>query len=167
MAGFVWIVTRAKPSRELWAAQNVRRQDMEPFAPQILGANSHRREMLFQSYLFVRIKRDKRFQEAVGLLRSTYGISQVLMQAGTELPAIIETKFITDLQKRVDRRGLVILPGDEIKEGDTVKVRSGTFTDCEGLYQGMDKDGRLRVLFSLLGHTFEREFSRSQVTKVA
>ncbi len=140
---------RTQPRREKWAAENVCRQEREFYLPKYLIYSSRlkqtRAEVLFHSYLFVKIENGQwRF------LLGTFGVSSVMMRG--ESPAPCPEKHILDLRSREDNEGFIVLPRrSRFMENDKVRINRGPFSTKEGLYQGQTPSERQKVLIDAMG----------------
>lgn len=144
-----WIVARTKSRRERWAAENVQRLGFEFYLPQYeikvrgkKNLNQIRSEVLFPSYLFVKIDGSWR------VLLSTFGISGIVLRGDN--PAIMPQTEIDRLQGTANDAGLVQLPG-HFRVNQEVRARSGPLKNNTGIFQGQTSSGRNKVLMELLG----------------
>jgi transcription antitermination factor NusG len=150
----VWLCARTKPSRELWAAENVVNQGHDYYLPRtleqviVVGISGTRKEMrakvLFPGFLFVRTNGEWHF------LLGTFGVSLILFGNS---PAVVPDKVI-DAMKAREVNGYVELPAPKQqrrKVGDAVRVRDGAFSGHVGIYQGMNARDRSKVLLDMLG----------------
>lgn len=160
-----WVICQTKPSREQWAALNIRRQGAIPYLPQTFNPRSHRREALFPSYIFVGLTRDQSF----GFLNNTYGISRLLMQTtATGLaPVTVSRSIIKELRQRENANGVISLKSDEpqtpeFQPNDPVKILEGPFTGHAALFHHQAKR-RVQVLLQLLGQIVTVELERRQI----
>ena len=151
MQSGIWVVARTKAQREKWAAENVTRQGGEPYLPKTLttkvvkGRRTDCEEWLFPNYMFVRTDGQWRY------LRSTFGIISVVMRG--ETPAFMPEYEITKLRQRESEDGLIRLaePTEaKFKDGDLVRINSGSFSGYKGVYSH-DANHRVSVLLDFLG----------------
>ena len=67
-------------------------------------------------------------------------------------PAAVPEGIIEELKQRQDESGLIRFERRvRFNPGDTVRVVEGVFSDCLGLYEGMDDRERVAILLDLLG----------------
>jgi len=146
-----WIVAKTKQHQERWAAENVVRQGFEFYLPRYEIVVKRKRkqdleqiksEILFPSYLFVKT------EGAWKVLLSTFGIQSIILRG--DQPAIMPVSEIHRLQHLTNEMGLVELPS-RLQINQQVKITSGSFEGCTGLYQGQTATGRQMVLMNLLG----------------
>jgi transcriptional antiterminator RfaH len=148
-----WYVAQTQPRAEAKAALHLNRQGFEVYVPRYLKRRRHARKVesvaapLFPSYLFVA------FDIAVQRWRSihsTIGVSRLVCNG--EDPAPIADAIIEGLKVRQDANGLIRLdPRPRFARGDKIRVLDGAFTDCLGLFEGMDDRQRIAILLELLG----------------
>ena len=147
-----WVVARTKSQREKWAAENVARQGGEPYLPKtvvvkaVKGKRTECEEWLFPSYMFV-----KTFEGRWRFLRGTFGITSVVMCG--ESPAVMPEREILKLRQREDQDGLIrpdIVIESQFKDGDAVRINSGSFSGYRGIYSH-DASHRVGVLLDFLG----------------
>lgn len=139
-----WILARTKPSAERTAAHNIARQHHEFYLPYFYDRQRHRRQVLFASYIFVKVK-----DCCWSFLRGTIGIRGLVEFGGN--PAIVPKQVIKDLKKRENRHGNIILPEQvDLEYGDKVLVKAGPFIGKTGLYEGMTSQTRASVLLMIL-----------------
>jgi transcriptional antiterminator RfaH len=129
------------------------RQGFEVYVPRYLKRRRHARKVeqvaapLFPSYLFVA------FDIAVQRWRSihsTIGVSRLVCNG--EDPAPIATAIVEGLRGREDASGLIRLDRrPRFARGDRIRVLDGVFSDCLGLFEGMDDRQRVAILLELLG----------------
>ena len=145
-----WVVAVTKSQRERWAAENVQRQGFDYYLPQTLSEPQPQRaqkpECLFPRYLFVRTNGRWR------CLLGTFGVIGLVMQG--EAPATMTEETLERLKAREDANGFIRLPSDpqqKFRAGDAVRISSGSFSGCKGIYQRTDSKERARILLDYLG----------------
>ena len=148
-----WVLVRTKTRQENWAAQNCAQQDMKTFLPRYMEPGSGVPKALFPGYLFV-LPGD-RWQ----VLRSTHGIIDVITRG--DAPEYVPKAVMRALRSNVDKDGLVTLPRQRKPEvGEPVEIQIGAWKGFEGLYDGLNSEGRIRVLLKFLGRQVVLEFKR-------
>lgn len=141
------MVAVAKPNGEKTASENLANQGIASYAPmygyvrKVRGRKVKRIAYVFAPYMFVELVPEWR------KVINTRGISNLLL-AG-ESPAQIKPGWIEELRLR-EKDGLVELPR-AYRPGEIVQVKDGVMRDRFGLYQGMTRDERHRVMFDGLG----------------
>ena len=71
-----------------------------------------------------------------------------------ESPATMSEGVVSKLKAREDANGFIRLPTDpeqRFHTGDTVRITSGTFSGCKGVYQNTDSKERAKILLEYLG----------------
>jgi transcription antitermination factor NusG len=76
------------------------------------------------------------------------GVTRIVLDGG--VPARVPASVIADLRSR-ERDGVVILPEQQLRRGDPVRIVRGPFRDQFALFAGMRPKQRVEVLLSLLG----------------
>ena len=154
-----WCLVRTKTRQENWAAQNCRQQDMETFLPRYEEPGSGVPKALFPGYLFVRP--NGRWKK----LRNTYGVIDIVMMGGE--PDFVPKAVMSALRKNVDKNGIVTLPRQRKPEkGEAVEIKIGAWQGFTGLYDGLNDQGRIRVLLKFMGRQVALEFRRFQSIQV-
>lgn len=114
---------------------------------------------LFEGYVFVRES------DQYWLIRGTRGVSHVLVIS--ERPAVLaddELQFF--LSVSVDDCGYYVDPVQKLfASGDYAVPRSGRFAGLVGKISNLNSDGRIKMLFSMLGRSVSTEEYR--VTELA
>jgi transcriptional antiterminator RfaH len=147
-----WAVARTEPQREKVAQHFLKLQRFETYLPQIIrlhvtnGRKVDLRRPLFPSYIFIRII--DRWYAA----RWTIGVAAIIMaDAG---PAHLHDDIIAEIRarERPTGSGVVQLPKPpRLRLRQPVRILSGSFVGCVGLYDGMAPHHCERVLLELLG----------------
>lgn len=164
-----WIVVQTKAGRERWAAENIARQQVQLYMPQVADAarfgfrQQHslaRVKPLFPRYLFVLITDRWRF------LLGTFGVSGVLM--GTHGPLSMPEREILRIKSFEDGDGLVVLPekvasGARFSKDQSVRVKSGPYSGYYGIHQNSTTQERHRVLLDVLGRKVPVLFPEEQL----
>jgi transcription antitermination factor NusG len=114
---------------------------------------------LFPGYLFVRP------QGLWKKLRNTYGVIDIVMMGGE--PDYVPKAIMKALRSNVDKDGIVTLPRQRKPEkGEAVEIKIGAWQGFTGLYDGLNDQGRIRVLLSFMGRQVALEFKRFQSIQV-
>jgi transcriptional antiterminator RfaH len=148
-----WVLVKTKPRQEHWAKKNIENQGCEAFLPLFRDINKEKirkpteLKPLFPSYLPVKIQGPWNF------LRSTFGVSHIVMTAGE--PAIIRPEIILDLKNRQAKDGTIEVPQHRFDLGQEVRIKRGAFADCIGRFAGMSGKERVRILLGALNITIE------------
>jgi transcriptional antiterminator RfaH len=148
-----WYVVQTHPHAEAKAAAHLERQGYSIYLPRYLKRRRHARRIeivpapLFPSYLFVTI--DMLTQRWYSI-RSTIGVSRLVCR-GDE-PEVLSTAVINQLQSRHSDAGFVQLDlRPKFTPGDRIRIVTGAFVECFGLYEGMADHERVAILLDLLG----------------
>jgi transcriptional antiterminator RfaH len=148
-----WFVAQTQPHAEPKASLNLDRQGFEVYLPRYLKRRRHARRVdtivapLYPGYLFVAIDLAAQRWRSI---HSTIGVSRLVCRG--EEPAPISEGIIEELKRREDETGLIRLDRRaRFNQGDKVRVLEGAFSDCLGLYEGMNDRERVAILLDLLG----------------
>jgi transcriptional antiterminator RfaH len=163
-----WYVAQTHPHAEAKASLHLARQGFEIYLPRYLKKRRHARRVetvaapLYPGYVFVAI--DRGVQRWRSIL-STIGVSR-LVCCGDD-PAAVPEGIIEQLKRQQDENGLIRFERRaRFNPGDTVRVVEGVFSDCLGLYEGMDDRERVAILLDLLGRKV-RVFLASELVDAA
>jgi len=114
---------------------------------------------LFPGYLFVRPL--ERWQK----LRNTYGVIDIVMMG--DKPDFVPKAVMKALRANVDKDGIVTLPRQrKPKVGEAVEIQIGAWKGFTGLYDGLDSEGRIRVLLGFMGRNVALTFRRQTSIQV-
>jgi transcription elongation factor/antiterminator RfaH len=146
-----WYVARTLPQRELYAARQLANQDFRTFVPRYLKNRRHARKVetisapLFPRYIFVVVDRTRDRWRSIN---GTLGVDRLLMYGGEPQP--VPHGVVENLITAGDLEGNIRFDL-QLKEGQAVKVMAGPFADLVGQLEGLDDNGRVRVLLEILG----------------
>lgn len=155
-----WVVVRTKTGSENYAAGECRNQDMETWLPRYIQPGKGVPAALFPGYLFVKPGGKWR------ALRNTYGVIDIVMMG--DKPDYVPTIVMKTLRANADKHGIVTLPNQRPpKKGERVQIKIGAWKGFEGLYDGLDSEGRNQVLFSMFGKTVTLKFKRASSIEVS
>lgn len=154
-----WVLVRTKSRCENWAAQNCKQQDIETWNPRCYEPGNGKPIALFPGYLFAR-PGDKLHK-----LRNTFGVIDVLMMGGE--PDYVPKAIMKALRANADAEGIVTLPGQrKPKMNERVQIKIGAWKGFEGLYDGLDREGRIKVLMEFMGKPVKLTFRRYSSVEV-
>ncbi|WP_439572621.1 transcription termination/antitermination protein NusG [Phreatobacter sp.] len=171
-AGERWYVVATKPSAEDLAVRGIGRLGFAAFCPLVEREVVRRGEAylvtrpLFPNYVFARFC----FARGGWLkITETFGVSRILGEGlvsvrrggadsrGVMRPLPLPTGFVEALQA-VGPKLIGARKDEHFRQGGAVRVAVGPFADLIGKVTGLDKNGRVRVLFRLLGQSQEAVF---------
>jgi transcriptional antiterminator RfaH len=148
-----WYVAQTHPHAEAKAELHLTRQGFEIYLPRYLKKRRHARRVdtvaapLYPGYVFVTIDCEVQRWRSI---QSTIGVSRLVCH-GDE-PAAVPDGIIEELKRRQGENGLISFElQPRFKAGDTVRVVEGAFSDCLGLYEGINDRERAAILLDLLG----------------
>lgn len=160
-AGASWAVVATRSNCETLAADGLRRQGVESYAPRFRQAATNKVVALFPGYLFLRPSVSWRS------ILSTRGV--VAMVTGDVL---VPDSEINQIRAREDREGLVELP-DPYTPGARVLIRRRSRNRFEpehwlrGVTDGMSTRERVWVLLEFLGTVTRTRVNRADLVPVA
>ena len=148
-----WYVAQTHPHAEAKAGLHLSRQGFENYLPRYLRKRRHARRVdtvaapLYPGYIFVAIDCEVQRWRSI---QSTIGVSRLVCR-GDE-PAAVPEGIVEELKRQQDENGWIVLrPRPRFNAGDPVRVVEGAFSDCLGLYEGIDDRARAAILLDLLG----------------
>lgn len=146
-----WYVARTLPQRELHAARQLANQGFRIFVPRYRKSRRHARKVetvsvpLFPRYIFVAFDRTRDRWRSIN---GTFGVDRLLVYGGEPQP--VPEGVAENLIKATDEDGNVRFDF-HLREGQTVKVTAGPFAELVGQLEGLDENGRVRVLLEIMG----------------
>jgi len=148
-----WYVVQTQPNGEAKAALNLKRQGYEIYLPRYLKRRSHARKIditarpLFPRYLFVAVDQATQRWRAI---QSTFGVARLVCNG--DAPASVPEGVVGLLKAREGADGFIRMETrPTFAPGDKVRVLSGAFTDCAGLFTGLADHDRVAILLDMLG----------------
>ena len=148
-----WYVAQTHPHAEVKAGLHLTRQGFQIYLPRYLKKRRHARRVetvaapLYPGYVFVAIDCGVQRWRSI---QSTIGVSRLVCHGDD--PAAVPEGIVEGLKRRQDENGLIGFERrDRFNPGDTVRVVEGAFSDCLGLYEGIDDRERAAILLDLLG----------------
>lgn len=164
-----WYVVQTRHLSELRAAQELDNQGFETFLPRYLRKRSHARKVmlvavpLFPGYLFVRLDPARQRWRAIN---GTFGVARLV--AGENGPLPIPDAVVAGLRARLDEAGHVaISQRPDFAPGQVIRIRSGSFAETLGLFEGFRDQDRVAVLLELLGGKVRVLLDEEMVEKAA
>lgn len=152
----LWYAIQTHAKQEGRAESNLLSWNVETFVPRYL---SRRRQEfrseptctvkpLFPGYIFARFAAETMFHK----IRYTRGVRSIVSIGGRPVP--VEDAVISMIMSRHGEDGFIRL-GNEIKPGDEVVVRDGTFSGFEGVFERRMTDSeRVAILLKTVTYTF-------------
>nr|WP_309502622.1 transcriptional activator RfaH [uncultured Roseovarius sp.] len=147
-----WYLAQLKPGGLDRAITNLARQGYESFMPLREETRRHAGRWttsvkpLFPGYLFVKVSDNRRNWRSIN---ATYGVSRlVALEAGHPTP--VAPDIVAALRQRTSDDGKLQSPA-ELEVGDQVRVVSGPLADKLAKIEAIPEQGRIYVLFELMG----------------
>ena len=145
-----WFLLQTKPRQEIRAVENLERQGVVSFCPQISveklsrGKRIQVQEVLFPGYLFISFN----YQAITSTtIRSTRGVSHFVISSGS--PVQVPQQLIDGLKQRVAVGGVEASPNLP-KSGDKLEILEGPFRGLDAIFSQPDGASRAIVLIKLL-----------------
>lgn len=164
-----WYTVQVKPHKEMQVYRYLRstNHDLDVYYPSFtvdpVNPRSSRVRPYFPRYLFVEAILDDIGESVLRWLPGAVG----LVCFGGE-PAIVPENFIFELKRRVasmDKTGGSQLGG--IKPGDRVRVTSGPFADCEGVFHTwLSGEDRVQIFLEWLGRQVNVSASAHAIKRI-
>lgn len=147
-----WYLVYCKPRQEVTARLNLERQAYRTYLP--LMRQARRRNgrkvsviaAMFPRYLFIRLNEET---DNWGPIRSTLGVVSVVRFGQT--PAAVPDALIEFLRKREDADGVQMLPAEQYRVGEKIRITEGGFAGYEGIFLARSGRDRVTVLLQILG----------------
>jgi transcription antitermination factor NusG len=146
-----WYVARTLPQRELQAVQQLVNQGFRAFVPRYWKNRRHARRVdtvsvpLFPRYIFTILDRTRDRWRSIN---GTFGVDRLLMYGGE--PQAVPHGVVERLLEATDSGGNVQFDF-HLKEGQTIKITAGPFSDFVGQLERLNDNGRVRVLLEIMG----------------
>lgn len=147
-----WYVAQTLVRSEEKARLNLERQGFDPYLPRYLREIRHARRKdvvkapLFPGYIFVHLDLDTAPWRSIN---GTLGISHLICNG--ERPAAVPDGVVDEIRAREDNHGLITLIPKQFQKGEALRIVSGAFADCLGLFEKMADRDRVVMLLDLLG----------------
>jgi transcription antitermination factor NusG len=124
------------------------------------GTASKTLKPLFPNYIFARFILERDYTK----VRWARGVNKVLGRGREPMP--VSDVVINEIRNRIDE-GRIVRRAYDLKPHDTVKIKEGPLRDLMGIFdRWVSKEGRIRVLLSLIGYQTSVQLHYSQVEKV-
>ena len=161
-----WYVVQTKPRNEQRAQYYLEREGIETLSPLMEACRSKRGRSLrtlkplFPNYIFARFILERDYPK----VRWARGVNKVIGRGREPMP--INDVVVQEIKNRIDE-DCVVNRAYDLKPHDTVKIKEGPLRDLIGVFdRWMSKEGRIRVLLSLIGYQTSVQLHYSQVEKV-
>jgi transcriptional antiterminator RfaH len=162
-----WFVAQLRPQGLDRAVDHLYRQNFKTFSPKFInttyrrGVARHTHKPLFPGYIFVNFDVAEPGWTAIN---NTRGVLRLILDrplAPNSLPSAV----ITAIMSRCDSDGL-LLPPDNLKAGDKIRVIEGPFTDTLATIETLPGPSRISILIDLMGQKVKTVLSEKHVEKV-
>lgn len=167
--GARWYVVQTRHLCEMRAARELANQGFEVFLPRYQKKRRHARKVtlvgaaLFPSYLFVCLDPERQRWRSIN---GSYGVARVI--AGEDGPLPVASGVVAALRARLTDKGFIdIALRPNFVPGETVRIRSGSFAERLGLFEGFRDQDRVALLLDLLGSKVRVVLGEELVEKAA
>lgn len=161
-----WYVVQTKPRNEERAQFHLDREGIETLSPLMEACSSKggRSRMtvkpLFPNYIFARFVLERDYPK----VKWARGVNKVVGRGREPIP--ISDEVVKEIRNRIDEN-CVVKRAYDLNPHDTVKIKEGPLRDFIGIFdRWMSKEGRIRVLLSLIGYQTSVQLHYSQVEKI-
>ena len=161
-----WYVVQTKPRNEQRAQYHLEREGIETLNPLMEAYSSKKGRSLrtlnplFPNYIFARFILERDYPK----VRWARGVNKVLGRGREAMP--VSDVVVKEIKNRINENCVVKRAYDLIPH-DTVKIKDGPLRDLIGVFdRWMSKEGRIRVLLSLIGYQTSVQLHYSQVERV-
>ena len=148
-----WYIVQTQPNAERKAVAHLERQGFTTYLPRYRKRRRHARRTeivlapLFPRYVFVSIDMEAQRWRSI---QSTLGVSRLVCHG--DAPAMVPPAVLDALHARESNDGIIdIDTPSRFARGDRIRVTSGAFGDCFGLFESMTDSERIAILLDLLG----------------
>lgn len=160
-----WYVVRTKPQQEDRATANLRAGQIQTFTPMLrerqspFGGDRYVTRPLFSRYIFARFDANRWLHR----IRYTRGVENVVSFGGSPIP--VDDGVIDLIKQQVGEDGFIQLDS-ELKCGDSITVKSGTFQSLVGIFQGRVKDtNRVKILLNAMKYQTSLLIDREMIER--
>jgi len=162
-----WFLVQLKPNGFKRAVVNLERQGFTTFMPMRLrkvrraNKNNIQKSPLFPGYLFVGIDPVK---PSWSKINSTYGVLR-MVNFGKNTPQPLPDTLIAGLKLRCNDES-ILLPPDDLKVGEKVRIVSGPFADYVATIESIPTQTRLGIIFDFMSQKTKAKIFTSEIEKI-
>jgi transcription elongation factor/antiterminator RfaH len=162
-----WYAVQCLAHREAGAAAQLRNQDFSTFLPRRRRLARHARRIeikltsFFPGYLFVQLDLSRDRWRSVN---GTFGVARLVMCGDQPVP--VPRGVVENLQANCDLDGILDWQ-PALTLGEDVRILSGPFADLVCELEGLDAQGRVRVLLEIMGGSVSMVLPRTNVCSAA
>ena len=158
-----WYLLKTKTRQEKRAMENLERQYVECYCPEVLvekifrGKKSKIIEILFPGYLFVNFKNPA---SSIHSVKNTRGVESFVVFGGS--PALVPFAVIKDLKEKT-KPSENLLISNLPKRGDKLKVIEGPFNGMSVVFFQPNGDQRAEVLLNMMNQQVKASIQYSNL----
>lgn len=160
-----WHLLQFKPNSHRLAERNLHRQGFATFLPlremtrRSAGSFHVDLRPLFPGYMFVEFDISTAAWRKVN---STFGVSRLVSFGGK--PRAVPVDLIEQLKARCDKSGK-LLPPPALREGESVELLSGPFSEFVATVEEVKADQRVWLLLDFMGKNTRVQVETKDVTR--
>ena len=160
----LWYLLKTKSRQERRAKDNLERQGIEVFCPEITvekvrsGKSLVESEILFPRYLFIKLWSTS---PSVGSIRSTKGVQSFISFGGTL--AKVPLSLIVELKNNTESNGQTVI-SKLPRKGDKLHVKNGSFKGINVVFSQPDGERRAVVLMKIMNQEIKMSVRYSDLS---
>lgn len=158
-----WYLLKTKIRQEKRAMENLKRQHIECFCPEVCvekifrGKKSKIIEILFPGYLFVNFNNPA---SSIHSVKNTRGVQSFVAFGGS--PALVPFAVITELKETIKTRENLRISSVP-KRGDKLKVTDGPFSGISVVFFQSNGEERAEVLLTMMNQQVKASIKYSNL----
>ena len=161
-----WFLLKTKTRQEKRAIENLQRQHVECYCPEVLverifrGKKSKIIELLFPGYLFVNFQNPA---SSVDFVKNTRGVQSFVIFGAS--PALVPFEVIQELKEKTKTQENILISSVP-KKGDKLKVIDGPFSGISVVFSQPNGADRAEVLLNMMNHQIKASIQYSSLAVV-
>mgnify|MGYP001437260729 CR=1 FL=1 len=158
-----WYLLKTKIRQEKRAMENLKRQHIECYCPEVLvekifrGKKSKIIEILFPGYLFVNFKNPA---SSIHSVKNTRGVQSFVAFGGS--PALVPSAVIQELKEKTKTQENLRI-SNVPKRGDKLKVTDGLFSGISVVFFQPNGEERAEVLLTMMNQQVKASIKYSNL----
>ena len=163
-----WYVIYTHAGKELYSANELRKQDFKIYIPTIRKLVRHSRYVknvlrpFFPRYIFINLNLETQEWRKINYTRGV-----VKLISTNEKPVMISELVINELKLLEDDKGFIDqLSLSNYKKGEELEIINGPFKGIYGIFDGLSDNLRVKVLLNFMGRTINIPIHNDWVSRV-
>ena len=163
-----WYVIYTHAGKELYSANELRKQDFKIYIPTIRKLVRHSRYIknvlrpFFPRYIFINLNLETQEWRKINYTRGV-----VKLISTNEKPVMISELVINELKLLEDDKGFIDqLSLSNYKKGEELEIINGPFKGIYGIFDGLSDNLRVKVLLNFMGRTINIPIHNDWVSRV-